>query len=118
MAKATAPAVEVSAVAAIMTEAYAAAAEASAEMLRKMGGEDRYACGFAWCDIYGVKLSTKLGKEMEKHGVRKSYTGGLQVWNPGKWGGQNVDVKEAGANAFAKVLSKYGFTAYSGSRLD
>lgn len=117
MAKATAPAVELEEVAAIMEEAFARAAEASAEMLAKIGG-DRYACGFAWCDIYGVKLSTKLGKEMEKHGVRKSYTGGLQVWNPGKWGGQNVDVKEAGAEAFAKVLSKYGFTAYSGSRLD
>jgi hypothetical protein len=31
---------------------------------------------------------------------------------------QNVDTLEAGAEAAAKVLRKYGFEAYSGSRLD
>jgi hypothetical protein len=31
---------------------------------------------------------------------------------------QNIDCKEAGAQAAAKVLQKYGFTAYAGSRMD
>jgi len=33
-------------------------------------------------------------------------------------GVQNIDIKEAGADAYATYLKGLGLTAYSGSRLD
>lgn len=96
----------------------AAQAAASKFYYEKLGGQDRYACGFAWVEIYGIKGNTKLGKALAAQGIRKSYTGGLQMWNPSKFACQNVDTKEAGAEAAAAVFKKYGFTAYAGSRLD
>jgi hypothetical protein len=96
----------------------------------RYGGQDAYACGFAWVTIYPKfenKGNTRLGKAerqvfnqlMEDIGFSLDYTGkAYQFWNPSKWGGQNIDVKEAGAQAAALVLRKYGFTAYAGSRLD
>jgi hypothetical protein len=83
-----------------------------------LGGVDRYACGFAWVNIYGIKGNTKIGKRFALAGVRKDYTGALQIWNPSKYGCQNVDTLEAGARAAAKVFESYGFRAYAGSRLD
>ena len=83
-----------------------------------LGGVDQYACGFAWVNIYGIKGNTKIGKRFALAGVRKDYTGALQIWNPSKYGCQNVDTLEAGARAAAKVLESYGFRAYAGSRLD
>ena len=76
------------------------------------------ACGFAWVNIYGIKGNTKIGRRMKLAGVGKDYTGALQIWNPSKYGTQNVDTLEAGARAAAKVLEHYGFRAYAGSRLD
>ena len=84
----------------------------------KLGGEDKYSCGFAWVDIYGVKGNTRLGKAFKAAGVRKSYTGSYQIWNPAGYGCQNIDTLEAGAEAAAKVFEKYGFRAYAGSRVD
>ena len=86
-----------------------------------VGGGERYfvsegACGFAWVKLYGVKLSTKVGKEFKACGFSKSYTGGLQYWVSG--GGQSIERKEAFARAFAKVLTDRGFTAYADSRMD
>ena len=95
--------------------AYAAASKYFQEVL---GGQDRYACGFAWVNIYGVKGNTRLGKAFAAAGVRKSYSGGLEMWNPSKFGCQNVDTLEEGARAAAAVFKKYGFEAYAGSRLD
>jgi hypothetical protein len=83
-----------------------------------LGGQDQYACGFAWVNIYGIKGNTRIGKRFALAGVRKDYTGALQIWNPSKYGCQNVDTLEAGARAAAKVLESYGFRAYAGSRLD
>jgi hypothetical protein len=40
------------------------------------------------------------------------------MWNPGGMGVQNIDIKEAGADAMATYLRGLGLTAYSGSRLD
>jgi hypothetical protein len=40
------------------------------------------------------------------------------MWNPGELGAQNIDAKEAGAYAMAKVLQDLGLNAYAGSRLD
>jgi hypothetical protein len=51
-------------------------------------------------------------------GVRQDYTRAFSVWNPSGLAVQNVDTLEAGADAAAKVFEKYGFKAYSGSRLD
>ena len=90
----------------------------------RYGGKDSYACGFAWVTVYPEhKGNTRAGKVerevLEAIGFRKDHTGkAYEYWNPSKWGGQNIDVKEAGARAAADVLRKYGFTAYSGSRLD
>lgn len=96
-------------------EAYLAANKFFKE---KLGGVDQYSCGFAWTDIFGIKGNTKLGRAMKAAGVRKSYTGSFQIWNPAEMAVQNIDTLEAGAEAAAKVFGRYGFTAYAGSRLD
>lgn len=104
----------------IVAEAKAVAADAAEKFFQeKLGGHDQYACGFAWVDIYGVKGNTKLGRAFKAAGLKKDWTGkAWQIWNPSGHYCQNVDTKEAGATAAAKVFQKYGFTAYSGSRLD
>jgi hypothetical protein len=84
----------------------------------KLGGRDQFACGFAWVNIYGVKGNTKLGKALKEAGVRQDYTKAFSIWNPSGLPVQNIDCKEAGAEAAAKVFQKYGFQAYAGSRLD
>ena len=103
----------------IVAEAQQAAKAAAAKFFQeRLGGKDQYACGFAWVEIYGVKGNTKLGKALAAQGISKSYSGGLQMWNPSKFPCQNVDTLEAGADAAAAVFKKYGFRAYAGSRLD
>jgi hypothetical protein len=90
----------------------------------KLGGKDRYACGFAWVNVYSlngekIRANSKVGKALIAAGVRKnSYEKAFQIWNPSKYGCQNIDTLEAGASAAAEVFTKYGFTAYAGSRLD
>jgi hypothetical protein len=84
----------------------------------KLGGRDQFACGFAWVNIQGVKGNTKLGKVLKEAGLRQDYTKAFSIWNPSGLPVQNIDCKEAGAEAAAKVFQKYGFQAYAGSRLD
>ena len=104
---------------AIVEEAKVEAFKAADKFFKeKLGGQDQYACGFAWVNIYGVKMNTKIGKAMKAAGLRKDYTGSVCMWNPSKYGCQNVDTLEAGARAAADVFKKYGFRAYAGSRLD
>ena len=92
------------------------AAHATAEFLQKHG--DRDACGFAWVTVY-EKGSTKMGRALIKAGFSKSYSGGLQMWNPSGSYTQCITAKEVGAEAAAKVLTeKLGVKAYAGSRLD
>jgi hypothetical protein len=80
---------------------------------------DRDACGFAWVDVYGVRSNSRLGKTLQTYGFRKSYTGSLQLWNPSGAATQSISILEAGAEAYAKVLTeKLGIKAYAGSRLD
>jgi hypothetical protein len=104
----------------IVAEAQEAAHQAAEKFFQeRLGGRDQYACGFAWCDIYGVKGNTKLGKMLKAAGLRKDWTGkAFQIWNPSGLLVQNVDTKEAGAEAAAQVFKRYGFQAYAGSRLD
>ena len=85
----------------------------------QLNGVDQYACGFAWVNIYGIKGNTKLGKTLKAAGIERSdYKKCFSIWNPSEHGAQNIDTKEAGAVAAAKVFEKYGFRAYAGSRLD
>ena len=103
----------------IHAEASKAAADAAAKFFQeKLGGRDQYACGFAWVDVYKVRSNSKLGKALQAVGFRKSYTKSLQLWNPAKFGCQNIDTLEEGARAYAAVLKKHGIEAYAGSRLD
>ncbi len=104
---------------AIVAEAKAEARKAADEFFQtKLGGQDQYACGFAWVNIYGVKGNTKLGRAMKAAGIRQDYSKAFSIWNPSEHPCQNIDTKEAGAYAAQKVFEKYGFTAYAGSRLD
>ena len=80
-------------------------------------GEQAY-CGFAWVNIHGIKGNTKLGKRMKAAGLDKDYSGAYSIWNPSALGTQCMSTKEAGADACARVLKAYGFTAYAGSRAD
>ena len=84
----------------------------------KMNNTDNFPCGFAWVKVVGIKLNSKVGKVFAEMGFRKSFSGGIDIWNPSGLNVQNVDTKEAGTEEFAAVLRKYGYTAYSGSRLD
>jgi hypothetical protein len=130
---------------AILAEAKEAAVAAANEMYEKIGG-DRLACGFAWVDIYEydgkkIRANSKLGKALAANGIEKSdwkkcfdlwnpsglsvqnieksdYKKCFDLWNPCGLYVQNIDIKEAGAQAYAKVLRNYGFEAWCGSRLD
>ena len=102
----------------IHNEATLAAQQAARKFFdEKLGGRDQYACGFAWVTVF-EKASTKLGRRLKDIGFRKSYSGGLQLWNPSHFPCQNVDTLEEGARAYASVFEKYGIKAYAGSRLD
>lgn len=99
--------------------AKSAAADEAARWTEKFGSpEVAGACGFAWVNVYKVKLSTKVGKEFEAVGFRKSYHKGIEIYNPAGYVGQNVNIKYAGAKAYADVFKKYGFDAYAADRLD
>lgn len=105
---------------AIVAEAKSEARKAADEFFQeKLGGEDKYACGFAWVDIYGIKGNTKLGKTLKAAGIERSdWKKCYSIWNPADHNCQNIDTKEAGALAAQKVFEKYGFRAFAGSRLD
>ena len=103
----------------IVTRAKQAAYEAASDyFMEKLDGKDNYPCGFAWVNIYGIKGNTKLGRAMKQAGVKQDYTKAFQIYNPSGVNVQNVDVKEAGAEAAAKVFESFGFKAYANSRLD
>lgn len=84
------------------------------------------ACGFAWVTVYPanckfvnwckkqIKLNNATGAFLDnlKYG-RKEYGGGWTFWSPGYFNGQEISIKEAGAEAFAEVLRKYGINAIS-----
>jgi hypothetical protein len=103
----------------ILNKAKTAAYEAGGDyFVEKLDSKDNYPCGFAWVNIHGIKGNTKLGRAMKAAGIEKDYSGSYKIWNPSGINVQNVDVKEAGAEAAADVFTSYGFKAYAGSRLD
>jgi hypothetical protein len=92
---------------------------ASIDMYNRMGRKDAFACGFAWVDVYVDRTNSAQAKELKAAGFKKDYKPKcLSYWNPGDLPVQNVDIKEAGADALAAYLKTLGLTAYSGSRLD
>jgi len=101
----------------VVQEAFEAARQAEADF-RARHGEPGY-CGFAWVDVYVDRTNSKQAKELIAAGFKKDYKPKcLSVWNPGGSGTQSMDIKEAGAHAFAEVLRKAGLRAYAGSRAD
>ena len=94
------------------------AAEREVNTLYNKNGNDWGACGFAWVNIWGVKGNSKLGRKLKAAGVPQDYTRAFSIWNQGGYGGQNIAIKEAGAQAYATVLKGYSFDATAGSRLD
>ena len=105
----------------IIAEAKAAAKDAAEKFFQeRLGGEDKYSCGFAWVTI-PVKGNTRLGRRLKQAGLEQSYYTSYKtfgIWNPSGHPAQNVDTKEVGARAAAEVLNGYGIKAYPGSRLD
>jgi hypothetical protein len=101
---------------AIVAEARADARNAALDYMAEYG-ESAY-CGFSWVNIWGIRGNTRLGKLLKAAGVGQDYTRAFQIWNPSGVGTQSMSVLEAGADAAAAVFTKYGFTAYSGSRAD
>ena len=94
------------------------AVKASTEEYQKWGG-DRGCCGFAWVEVQVERTNSKEAKELLKAGFRKDYKPKtLSMWNPGGLPVQNIDIKEAGAYAYASYLQGLGLKAYAGSRLD
>jgi len=107
----------------IFQRASAAAKARSEQVLNdEFNGNDMGMCGFAWVNIFDgdgkrIRGNTKLGKKLKQAGIERDYNGIYSQWC--NWyNGQNIDIKEAGAREFARVLEGYGFTAYTGSRLD
>ena len=97
-----------------------AAVQASNEFFQKyLGGQDKGACGFGWVEVYVDRTNSRQAKELIAAGFRKDWKPKcLTMWDPGQVPCQNVDVKEAGAQAMAKVLQELGLRAYGCSRLD
>ena len=101
----------------IVQEAFTAARAAEADYLARHG-EPMY-CGFGWVEVYVDRTNSKEAKELLAAGFKKDYKPKcLTVWNPGGSHTQSMDIKEAGASAFAEVLTKAGLKAYACSRAD
>ena len=102
---------------AIHNEALNAAITAENAFLAQHG-EPLY-CGFAWVDVFVERTNSKEAKLLKSIGFKPSWRRKcLNLWKPGGYNGQSMDVLEAGAQAYAEVLTKHGFRAYMGSRAD
>jgi hypothetical protein len=100
-----------------LNEAGIQARTAAKAMYAKYG--DWGSCGFAHVSVFGVRSNSKLGKALQSAGFRRSYDGGLKLHNPSQMAVQSVAILEAGAEAYAQVLSdRLEIRAYAGSRLD
>jgi hypothetical protein len=109
----------------LKTQMFNAAHDATDTFIRDvLKGEDAFACGFAWVNIDPRFKGNTLSGRMERKRIRElgfelDYTGKrFSLWNPSRSHFQNIDCKEAGARAAAKVLESVGFDAYPNSRLD
>ena len=102
------------------------AASIAAHLAEEKWGDRFGMCGFAWVTAHPkFKGNTKLCKEemaiLESIGFEKDWTGKTyQIWNPSKHPTQNIDVKEAGAEAYVSKMDELGsgIKLTTGSRLD
>jgi len=102
---------------AIRNEAQTAAITAENAYLAQYG--ERAYCGFAWVDVFVARTNSKEAKLLKEIGFKRDYKPKcLNMWKPGNYNGQSMDVLEEGARAYADVLRKHGFRAYAGSRAD
>lgn len=103
-----------------LTQAGHAAHAAAKEAHDRFGG-DQWPCGFAWVEVAGVRSNSKLGKALIEGGFRKSCAkrGTLMLWNPSRFPAQSMDILEAGAAAYARVLrTELSLDAAAMSRMD
>ena len=100
----------------IHNEGIAAAKKAAQEFVDKHG-EPMY-CGFAWVNI--KPGTSPFARSLKKHNLvdTTSYYGGYDIWDPAGFNTQSMDIKEAGAEAYANVLESYGINASMMSRAD
>jgi len=71
-------------------------------------------CGFAWIKFKG---NTAWARWTKKQGLcGEAYPSGRSIWVSAY--SQSMELKEAYARAFAKVLEKHGIQAYAQSRMD
>ena len=99
----------------IYTQALNAAKAAEQEYFAKYG-EPMY-CGFAWVDFPSAR--TPFVTWAKKNDVgSKHWRKGWSIWNPAGNHTQSMDIKEAGAQAFAEVMNKHGIECHMGSRAD
>ena len=99
----------------IYAQALGAAKQAEQEYFEKHG-EPMY-CGFAWVDFPSAR--TQFVYWCKKNDIgSKHWKKGWQIWNPSGNYTQSMDIKEAGAHAFAKVLNGYGIECFASSRAD
>jgi hypothetical protein len=101
----------------IHSKAIRAAEKATAEFIEEYG-EPLY-CGFAWVDVSVERSNSKLANLLKSVGFKRSWLPKrVQLWDPVKYHGQSMDVKEAGCRAYAEVLREHGIDAYMSSRPD
>lgn len=99
----------------IYAQALGAARDAEHEYFVKHG-ESMY-CGFSW--VYFPSSRTQFVYWCKKNDLgSKHWDKGWHIWNPTGNGTQSMDIKEAGAHAFAKVLNGYGIECRAESRPD
>ena len=110
----------------VLDQAKAKAVQATKDYLNDwqlMTGGNEYSepfyCGFAWVDAK-VRSNSKLGKLLKEFGFKKHWSraGVMQLWNPSNYSGQSMDVKEAGAMAYAEHLNANGINCSWGCRAD
>lgn len=100
---------------AIYDEALAAGIKAEADYMAQYG--EPYYCGFAWVEIPNGR--SKFVSWLKKNNIgSKHWKKGWQIWRPTNSGTQSMDILEAGAYAFVKVLRAHGIDAVSASRAD
>ena len=101
----------------VVEQAIAAAKVAGQASYNTVGERD--CCGFAWVEVYVDRTNSKQAKELIAAGFKKDYKPKcLNFWNPSQLATQSMTPKEQGAYAMAEVLTKAGFRAYAGSRMD
>lgn len=89
----------------------------------KLGGVDRFACGFSWVEIHKhndkpVNGRSRIGKLLKQAGLTQNHNRKFYIWNPSGLMCQNIDTLNVGAEAAVDTLRKYGFESYACSRLD